>query len=129
MWKYGNNMGQLVAAYEITTWQYGNHMWQIGDNMWLYGNNMEQYGNNMWQHGNSMLQYGNSMWQYGNNMGQYAYMVTAWERCFCYSLQFLAHDTDSSSQLPTRDFDILSDVKLPIPVPKVSSMNISNGFI
>ncbi|KAL9953645.1 hypothetical protein ACROYT_G041095 [Oculina patagonica] len=32
--------------------------------------------------------------------------------------QFLAHDTDSSPTLSSRDFDIMSDVLLPIPVPK-----------
>ncbi|XP_020605845.1 thyroid peroxidase-like [Orbicella faveolata] len=32
--------------------------------------------------------------------------------------QFLAHDTDKSPELSSRDFDVTSDVMLPIPVPK-----------
>ena len=41
---------------------------------------------------------------------------------YMYFLQFLAHDTDLSGNLPSRDFaDVFSDVWLPIEVPKVSS--------
>lgn len=41
--------------------------------------------------------------------------------CFAYLFfQFLAHDTDSSGTLKSRDFEVESDVLLPIEVPQVS---------
>ena len=49
--------------------------------------------------------------------------------CFLYPLQFLAHDTDKSPELKSRDFDIMSDVMLPIPVPKVSAEKLVNEHV
>ena len=58
----------------------------------------------------------------GRNMLQYDNCAVTF--CSLYALQFLAHDTDKSPELSSRDFDVTSDVMLPIPVPKVSSENI-----
>ena len=44
--------------------------------------------------------------------------------CSLFSFQYLAHDTDFSSPLPRYEFQgVLSDVWLPIEVPKVGFAN------